>query len=289
MLNEVATPPLKSSVWIDLNICPIPDGYDAAKVRPCIESALETIGCSGPPTINVFGTLEGTSDDVLRALSSTGVVVQYTPPGVGTPSSQRILAPLLRWQRDNPPPAKIVFISDSRSVYFASRLFSYLQELGFHILVVYGDTPKPPPGLVTCASWQWLSLLDGVYSSLSPGETRKQPLLQDKPASFVCRLCCDFTSFQYFECQSLEDLTTHFNSEEHKLRYFQHYHIPGKEVTARGDSKQSKRKSKRKVFKAGVGSFHLMNAATTSQSQRKLKLKLKLKVKKNKKKNRMTT
>lgn len=138
--------------------------------------------------------------------------------GVGTPSSQRILAPLLRWKRDNPPPAKIVFISDSRSVYFASRLFSYLQELGFHILVVYGDTPKPPPGLVTCASWQWLSLLDGVYSSLSPGETRKQPLLQDKPASFVCRLCCDFTSFQYFECQSLEDLTTHFNSEEHKLR-----------------------------------------------------------------------
>lgn len=73
--------PLKSSVWIDLNICPIPDGYDAAKVRPCIESALETIGCSGPLTINVFGTLEGTSDDVLRALSSTGVVVQYTPPG----------------------------------------------------------------------------------------------------------------------------------------------------------------------------------------------------------------
>ncbi|CAH2043325.1 unnamed protein product [Thlaspi arvense] len=51
--------------------CPIPDGYDAGKVGPCIKSELEKLSYSGPLTIFGVGDLERIPDHVLQALFST--------------------------------------------------------------------------------------------------------------------------------------------------------------------------------------------------------------------------
>ncbi|XP_023645826.1 uncharacterized protein LOC17898081 isoform X1 [Capsella rubella] len=243
MLKSKANTESKTSVWIDLNNCPIPDGYDAGQVRQRIESALHTIGDSGPLTINVLGTLENTPVDVLRALSSTGIVVHYIPRGTKTGGGcGKIVSVMLDWTVSNKPPAKIMFITDSLNVYYRSRTFSYLDEIGYEMLVVYGDTPKPHPALPSSLIWQWQSsstvwqwqtLLEADPSRVHPtegmdsGETitslddhkcpERDPGESD---AFICRLCFDYTCLKYFKCQSLDDFTTHLDGEEHKLRYF---------------------------------------------------------------------
>lgn len=189
MKNKVTLPAYvesKTSVWWDINSCPVPVGYDACRVGPCIQSALEKLGCSGPLTISVMGNLKQTPDHVLQALSSSGIVVKHVPCGKYslisfysqlavffvffaieflscTESGGRsILTYLLNWTNVNPPPGKIMFISDSLGIEIFSRTLSCLQARGFKILLAYEDTPKQALDLVTSAEWLWKTLLKGV-------------------------------------------------------------------------------------------------------------------------------
>lgn len=68
-----------TGVWWNMNRCPIPDGYNACQVGPRIDMVLKSLGYSGPLTITAVGDLEDIPVEVLRALSSTGIIIRDIP------------------------------------------------------------------------------------------------------------------------------------------------------------------------------------------------------------------
>ena len=79
--NYPATPEhatAKIHVLWDMNDCPIPEGYDARRVRPSIERAVKEIGYTGPVSITAFADQKETPDHHLLALSSTRVDFAHT-------------------------------------------------------------------------------------------------------------------------------------------------------------------------------------------------------------------
>lgn len=70
---------MTTTVWWDINGCPVPDDYDVGKVGPCIKLALAKLGIDGPITINAMGDLKEISDQVLKSLTSSGICVAYFP------------------------------------------------------------------------------------------------------------------------------------------------------------------------------------------------------------------
>lgn len=70
-----------TAVFWDIKKCLVPPGYDARQVGPCIKRCVENLGYSGPLTIFAVGLLTNIPDDVLRAVSSTGIVLYHVPYG----------------------------------------------------------------------------------------------------------------------------------------------------------------------------------------------------------------
>ncbi|KAG2289070.1 hypothetical protein Bca4012_029922 [Brassica carinata] len=80
--NYKATPEFataKIQVWCDMMSCPIPEGYDARRVRPSLEAAFKELGYSVPVSITAYGDHNHTP---LQGLSSTGVDVLHVVPGL---------------------------------------------------------------------------------------------------------------------------------------------------------------------------------------------------------------
>ena len=81
--NYPATPEhatAKIHVLWDMKDCPIPEGYDARRVRPSIERALKELSYTGPVSITAFADQKQTPVHHLLALSSTGVDFSHTLP-----------------------------------------------------------------------------------------------------------------------------------------------------------------------------------------------------------------
>lgn len=68
----------KTSVWWDMDHFPVPSGCDAGRIRECIERRLGKLGYGGPVTISACGDLRKTEENVLRALSSTGIILNHS-------------------------------------------------------------------------------------------------------------------------------------------------------------------------------------------------------------------
>ncbi|CAH2063719.1 unnamed protein product [Thlaspi arvense] len=65
---------MRTVVWWDLHTCPVPDGYDVRRVRPCIVSAVKKHFGSRPVvTIFAIGNLEIISPLLLKEISSAGI------------------------------------------------------------------------------------------------------------------------------------------------------------------------------------------------------------------------
>ncbi|KAL0738900.1 hypothetical protein Bca4012_015110 [Brassica carinata] len=171
-------------LW-DMNDCPIPEGYDARRVRPSIERAFKEIGYSGPISITAYADQKQTPLHHLLSLSSTGVDFAHTLPWV---HYSRMISDFERWSSVNPAPASILIISDE----------------------VASSKPFEMPLLVTSAEWLWDSLL-------AVSETRRHTLekcseservVASTGGMFCCKLClCD--------CKSLDDFNKHLSSKEH--------------------------------------------------------------------------
>ncbi|KAL1198731.1 hypothetical protein V5N11_002993 [Cardamine amara subsp. amara] len=208
----------ETMVWWDINSCPIPDGYDAGRVSPSIESALKNLGYSGPITITVFGNLEYTSAYILQRLSSTGIHVIH-----GLDARSILFDLLLGWQDDNPPPCSMMLISDKVDEF--SMTLCRQQQIfgGYNLLLAYTSIPKYVSFLVTSAEWLWKSLL-GADEMNSKQETRRHSVLhkcsetdemdnkqqtgRDSLPRFVCTSCG-------FLCEIVERFTNHISREEH--------------------------------------------------------------------------
>ncbi|EOA19609.1 hypothetical protein CARUB_v10002861mg [Capsella rubella] len=54
-----------TAVFWDINLCPVPPGFEPSRVRPCINRFLEN---RGPVTITTVGVLSDVSTEILRGL-----------------------------------------------------------------------------------------------------------------------------------------------------------------------------------------------------------------------------
>lgn len=61
--------------------CPIPEGYDARRVRPSLEEAFKKLGYSGPVSITAYGNLNHIPEHLQRGLASTGVSLAHAVRG----------------------------------------------------------------------------------------------------------------------------------------------------------------------------------------------------------------
>ncbi|XP_048630042.1 uncharacterized protein LOC125602408 [Brassica napus] len=159
--NYPATPEhatAKIHVLWDMNDCPIPEGYDACRVRPSIERALKELGYTGPVSITAFADQKQTPDHHLLALSSTGVVFAHTLFPWDLHS--RMITDCEEWIEDNPAPATVMIISDELASpkSHSSLLCRKLQESNYNCFLAYSVRPFEKPILV------WDSLLAGVCS-----------------------------------------------------------------------------------------------------------------------------
>ncbi|XP_056862970.1 uncharacterized protein LOC108850123 [Raphanus sativus] len=198
----------KIHVWWDMKDCPIPEGYDARRVRPSIERALKELGYTGPVSITAYANQNETPDHHLLALSSTGVDFAHILPWVEYGS---MTSDFEAWKVDNPAPASIMIISDevasskSRSSLFCAAL----QESNYKCFLAYSVRPFEMPVLVTSAEWLWDSLLAvsetkrHIFHKCSGSE-----MVVASTGMFSCKLC-------YSDCKSLDAFKKHLASKEH--------------------------------------------------------------------------
>ncbi|KAF3562827.1 hypothetical protein DY000_02018510 [Brassica cretica] len=144
--NYAATPEFataKIHVLWDMFDCPIPDGYDARRIRPSLEGAFKELGYSGPVSITAYEVVIGRiSDDIDE------------------------------WQYNNPTPATMIIISDEADDAFSDFLPHLLQRNKYNLFLAYSFRPRQMSVLVTSAEWLWDSLL-------AVSETRRHvPLLK---------------------------------------------------------------------------------------------------------------
>ncbi|CAN6934258.1 unnamed protein product [Brassica oleracea] len=201
--NYAATPEYataKIHVWWDMFDCPIPDGYDARRVRPSLEGAFKELGYSGPVSITAFGDHTQTPKRHLQALSSTGIDVAHATLGV---ISSRIFDDLMEWRGRITTPATMMIISDG-----VEELIAKLQQrIKFNLFWAYSCRPWTMSVVLTSAEWLWDSLL-AVSAT-------KRHVLRNCSASavestgmFYCKLC-------YTKRTLLDKFIKHLSSKKH--------------------------------------------------------------------------
>ncbi|GLJ16192.1 hypothetical protein SUGI_0270530 [Cryptomeria japonica] len=149
----------KTSVWWDLEKCPVAFGVDPHSIARNIRSALSKCDYKGSVSITAFGDTRALSPTIQRALSSTGIALHHVPSGVKDASDNSILVDMLFWAVDNPAPANYLLISGDRD--FANALHQ-LSMRRYNILLAY-PTVDVPSSLLSAAKaiWLWRSLAMG--------------------------------------------------------------------------------------------------------------------------------
>ncbi|CAL9216872.1 unnamed protein product [Arabidopsis halleri] len=151
MVAEAKYEKAVTSVWWDIENCPIPKGCKAEGVAQKIRSALSKLNYGGEISIFAFGNMNHIPPSVKQALSSTGVVLKHIH---SRKISLHLFTKVLFWTYDNPAPANLMFISRETNSHNKER------ERGFNILIAH--PPYPSDSLVDSANttWLWKSLLE---------------------------------------------------------------------------------------------------------------------------------
>ncbi|CAG7883862.1 unnamed protein product, partial [Brassica rapa] len=192
----------KIEVWWDMKDCPIPEGYDARRVRPSIERAFNKRGYSTcPVSITAYGDQNQTPCHVLRGLSSTGVAVAHTK----SESTRSVMyRDMVEWRGQNPPPGTMMIISDQVGGDLSWDLARLQQRTRYQLFLAYSIKPCNDLFLLYRANWRWEQLLE---------EEGAAPLVVgglSSAAMFYCKSC-------NFDCQSLEKFRKHLSSYKHGM------------------------------------------------------------------------
>ncbi|CAA7054127.1 unnamed protein product [Microthlaspi erraticum] len=196
--EEASTQSKETGVWWDINICQVPQDFDPCKVRQKLESAFSH---SLPTTVLAFGNLERIPPSVLEAISSTGIILRHDQEG----EKKSIFLDMKRWTDENPPPATLVLISDREEHFVESGVLPSFEERGYTIIRSFQNHPKVPPNYASRTI-----LWDYLLSAMS--EDTKQEL-KDKYTLSETAWHCDIC---IVSGESVESLTRHLKSEEHK-------------------------------------------------------------------------
>ncbi|CDY69567.1 BnaC07g49870D [Brassica napus] len=157
----------KTSVWWDIENCPVPKGWDAHSIAQKLNSALVNLNYRGPLTITAYGNTELIPKHIQQALSSAGISLNHVPSGKKDASDKKILVDMFLWVLENPAPANLMLISGDGDFSYA---LNRLRMLRYNILLAH--PLQASPFLVASArtSWMWRSLIaTGCHSSRSFG------------------------------------------------------------------------------------------------------------------------
>ncbi|KAL6227941.1 hypothetical protein ACLB2K_001895 [Fragaria x ananassa] len=149
---------VRVSVWWDFENCNLPSTVKPFKIAGTITAALRANGIKGPIQITAFGDMFQLSRANQEALSSTGISLNHVPSGGKNSADRSLLADLMYWVSQNPPPAHLFLISGDRD--FASILHK-LRMNNYNILLATLDNA---PGVLCSAAsimWPWHDLLMG--------------------------------------------------------------------------------------------------------------------------------
>ncbi|KAH0870910.1 hypothetical protein HID58_077932 [Brassica napus] len=213
--NYPATPEHATAeihVWWDMKDCPIPEGYDARRVLPSIESAFKEIGYSGPVSITAFADQKETPDHHLLLLVSSTESILHIPFPVRVLHS-RMITDCEEWIEDNPAPATVMIISDELASpkSHSSLLCRKLQESNYNCFWLI------QLGLLKSLSWSLLLSGSGI-AYLQVSETKRQTLQKgcesesESDVEFTGMFYCDLCDS---DCESLDDFKKHLSSKEH--------------------------------------------------------------------------
>ncbi|EOA35634.1 hypothetical protein CARUB_v10020858mg [Capsella rubella] len=179
-----------TSVFWDIEKCPVPHGCVPRRVGLCIKQFLENKGYSGPLTITAIGVLTDVPSEILREVYASGIALNI----IGSTFSTTLDRLICEFTVKNPPPANIMVISDAKS--FASDYASRLELRGYNIL-------QPVPSYSLEGFFQEDS---GVLEEDKCSETSES-------AFWICSVCSDNIHGQGFE-----NFTTHVTSCPHKRK-----------------------------------------------------------------------
>lgn len=145
-------------MWWDFENCNLPAGVNVFKVAASIAAAVRVSGIRGPIQITAFGDVLQLARSRQEALSATGINMTHVPNGGKNSADRSLLADLMYWVSQNPPPAHLFLISGDRD--FASILHK-LRMSNYNILLASPESA--PPVLCSAASimWHWNSLVKG--------------------------------------------------------------------------------------------------------------------------------
>ncbi|KAJ4870953.1 zinc finger protein-related [Raphanus sativus] len=202
-MNYKATPEYataKIQVWWDMIACPLPQGYDARRVRPSLEAAFKELGYSGPVSITAYADHNHTP---LQALSSTGVdAVHVVPYFTGVSSDVR------KWHDKNPPQAAAIMMIISNHVHlYEDLLVDLLQENNYNLFVAYSFRPTKMSFLLTSAEWLWDRLLSVSEKSAQFLQKCSESESGEPRAMFYCKFCS-------FATKSIDNFRTHLSTDE---------------------------------------------------------------------------
>ncbi|XP_019088637.1 PREDICTED: uncharacterized protein LOC104712062 [Camelina sativa] len=182
-------------VYWDIKEYPVPPGFDPRRVRPCINGLLESHGYSGHVTIYAVGILTDVHVDILRALSSSGIILYYSPF-----SSSAIMSLMGEWMDENSPPANMLGICFPNA--FPAPLVS-----GYNLFRPFSFT-SPEEDAIT-----WINLILTVSGTL---EDDKCSETTDQSAIWFCSICEDlFGDGKDLRGQGFDTFTSHLSSEVH--------------------------------------------------------------------------
>ncbi|CAN7004030.1 unnamed protein product, partial [Brassica oleracea var. botrytis] len=185
----------KIAVWWDMKDCPIPEGYDAGRVRASLEAAFKERGYSGPVSITAYGDQTQTPGHILQGLVSTGISVAHTRSDY---TNYLMYRDIVEWRGQNAPPATMMIISDKVRGVFDWDLLRQQQRTRYNLFLAYSVKPRVAILLCTSEEWCWTSLL---YSKQSG------PVVVQS-AKLYCKSC-------NFDCQSLKKFEKHLSSYKH--------------------------------------------------------------------------
>ncbi|KAL9287527.1 putative NYN domain, limkain-b1-type, meiosis regulator and mRNA stability factor 1 [Arabidopsis thaliana] len=208
--EEAALAPV--SVFWDIKSFPVPDGYDARLVGPCIKRNLRKLGYTGPITITAFGVLSEVPRDILKAVYSTGISLKEV---IKSPTNMYALfleSSLLR----TPPPANMMVISRPPS--YIPRHFSSIRdkdrEKGRYTIFPFpfGEMPLT----LAISLWEDFLLADPVAL-----EEEKCSEMGD-PASWFCAVCHHFAAPDLVTGRDFDSFITHLYSRQHAQLVIKH-------------------------------------------------------------------
>ncbi|CAF2108501.1 BnaC08g15430D [Brassica napus] len=203
MAGNDAVKTAKIVAWWDMKDCPIPEGYDARRVRPSIERACKERGFSGSVSITAYADQTKTPDHHLQALSSTRVAVAHT---ISECTCKLMYEDIVEWRGHNPPPATIMIVSDHVEGDFSWDLARLQQRTRYKLFMAYSVESYKDFFLLRNAIWLWNKLLEeGGGAPLVAGGLSS--------AMFYCKSC-------EFDCQSLEKFRKHLSSYKHGREEF---------------------------------------------------------------------